>query len=215
MILVIDTSGPECAAGIYDSGKDVLVASKSETLGKGHAERLISVIDEVFSEAGLALKDMARIGVTIGPGSFTGIRVGVAAARGFALSLGIPAVGVTTLQVVAEQVLEIDPPAPVIAAIDAGRAEVFAQAFLPGGVMLTEPATYDYDAVRSMIDRFGAIPVGSGIDAIEGRGHGPDAYPLDRIGRIALRLPEDAKASPVYIRGAGAKPQSGFAIKHV
>ena len=215
MILVIDTSGPECAAGIYDSGKGVLVASKSETLGKGHAERLIPVIDEVFSEAGLTLKDMARIGVTVGPGSFTGIRVGVAAARGFALSLGIPAVGVTTLQVVAEQVLEIDPPAPVVAAIDAGRAEVFAQAFLPGGVMLTEPATYDYDAVRAMIDRFGAIPVGSGIDAIEGREHGPDHYRLDRIGRIAMRLPDDAKASPVYIRGAGAKPQSGFAIKHV
>ena len=215
MILVIDTSGPECAAGIYDSGKGVVVASKSETLGKGHAERLIPMIDEVFSEAGLALGDMTRIGVTVGPGSFTGIRVGVAAARGFALSLGIPAVGVTTLQVVAEQALEIDPPAPVVAAIDAGRAEVFAQAFLPGGVMLSEPATYDYDAVRAMIDRFGAIPVGSGIDAIEGREHGPDPYPLDRIGRIALRLPDDAKASPVYVRGAGAKPQSGFAIKHV
>ena len=81
--------------------------------------------------------------------------------------------------------------------------------------MLTEPATYDYDAVRGMIDRFGAIAVGSGLDAIEGREHGPDLYPLDRIARIARRLPDDASASPVYIRGAGAKPQSGFAIKHV
>jgi tRNA threonylcarbamoyladenosine biosynthesis protein TsaB len=215
MILVIDTSGPVCAAGVFDSGGDALVASKSEMLGKGHAERLIPMIDEVLSEAGLALKDMTRIGVTIVPGSFTGIRVGVAAARGFALSLGIPAVGVTTLQVVAEQVLEIDPPAPVVALIDAGRDEIFAQAFLPEGVMLTEPATYDYDAVRAMIDRFGAIPAGSGLDAIEGREHGPDVYPLDRIGRIALRLPDDTKASPVYIRGAGAKPQSGYAIKHV
>ncbi|MGV3551241.1 tRNA (adenosine(37)-N6)-threonylcarbamoyltransferase complex dimerization subunit type 1 TsaB [Rhizobium sp.] len=215
MILVIDTSGPVCAAGIYDSGKGEIVASKSEMLGKGHAERLMPMIDEVLKDAGLALQDMSRIGVTIGPGSFTGIRVGVAAARGFALSLSIPAVGVTTLQVVAEQVLEIDPPAPVVAMIDAGRAEIFAQAFLPEGVMLTEPATYDHDAVRRMIDRFGAIPVGSGLDAIEGREHGPDPYPLDRIGRIAARLSEDAKASPVYIRGAGAKPQSGFAIKHV
>lgn len=215
MILVIDTSGPVCAAGIYDSGKGVLVASKSEMLGKGHAERLMPMIDEVLREAGLTLKDMIRIGVTIGPGSFTGIRVGVAAARGFALSLGIPAVGVTTLQVVAEQVLEIDPPAPIVAAIDAGRDEIFAQAFLPKGVMLTEPATYDYAAVTSMVDRFGAIPAGSGFDAIAGREHGPDAYPLDRIGRIAARLPEDSKASPVYIRGAGAKPQTGFAVKHV
>lgn len=215
MILVIDTSGPECAAGIFDAERNLLVASKSETLGKGHAERLIPMIDEVLKDAGLTLKDMARIGVTTGPGSFTGIRVGVAAARGFALSLGIPAVGVTTLEVVAEQVLEIDPPAPVVAAIDAGRAEVFAQAFLPGGVLLTEPATYDYNTARAMIDRFGAIPVGSGLEAIEGRAHGPDLYPLDRIGRIAARAPDDTKASPVYIRGAGAKPQTGFAIKHV
>jgi tRNA threonylcarbamoyladenosine biosynthesis protein TsaB len=215
MILIIDTSGPICAAGIYDAGKNVLVAQKSEMLGKGHAERLIPMIEEVLSEASLSLQDMTRIGVTVGPGSFTGIRVGVAAARGFALSLRIPAVGVTTLQVVAEQVLEIDPPAPVVAAIDAGRDEIFGQAFLPGGVMLTEPATYDYDAIRAMIDRFGAIATGSGVDAMEDRAHGPDPYPLDRIGRIAVRLPDDARPSPVYIRGAGAKPQTGFAIKHV
>jgi tRNA threonylcarbamoyladenosine biosynthesis protein TsaB len=215
MILVIDTSGPVCAAGIYDSGKGELVASKSEMLGKGHAERLISMIDEVLTEARLTLQDMTRIGVTIGPGSFTGIRVGVAAARGFALSLGIPAVGVTTLQVVAEQVLEIDPPAPVVAMIDAGRQEIFAQAFLPEGVMLTEPAAYDHEAVRQMIDRFGAIATGTGVDALAGREHAPDPYPLDRIGRIAARLADDTAASPVYIRGAGAKPQSGFAVKHV
>jgi tRNA threonylcarbamoyladenosine biosynthesis protein TsaB len=215
MILVIDTSGPVCAAGIYDSGTGAIVTSRSEMLGKGHSERLMPMIDEVLSEASLALKDMTRIGVTIGPGSFTGIRVGVAAARGFALSLSIPAVGVTTLQVVAEQVLEIDPPAPVVAMIDGGRQEIFAQAFLPGGVMLTEPAIYGYDAVRGMIDRFGAIATGSGVDALAGRDHGPDTYPLDWIGRIAARLPDDAKASPVYVRGAGAKPQSGFAVKHV
>lgn len=214
MILVIDTSGPECAAGIYDAGKGALVAAKSETLGKGHAERLIPMIDEVLAQAGLTLKDMTRIGVTIGPGSFTGIRVGVAAARGFALSLGIPAIGVTTLQVVAEQVLEIAPPVPVAAMIDAGREELFAQVFLPEGEAVTEPAAYGHDEARAIAERFGAIPTGSGVDALMGRAHGNDLYPLDRIARIAARLPDDTSASPVYIRGAGAKPQSGFAIQH-
>jgi len=215
MILVIDTSGPVCAAGIFDAGANALVASKSEILGKGHAERLIPMIDEVLREAGLTLKDMTRVGVTTGPGSFTGIRVGVAAARGFALSLGIPAVGVTTLMVVAEQVLEIAPPAPVAALIDAGREEVFCQVFLPDGEPVTEPEAYGYEDARSVMARFGAIATGSGVDALAGRAHDPDAYPLDRIGRIAARLPDDAAAKPVYIRGAGAKPQSGFAIKHV
>lgn len=215
MILVIDTSGPVCAAGIYDAGANALVAGKSEMLGKGHAERLIPMIDEVLREAGFTLKDMTRIGVTIGPGSFTGIRVGVAAARGFALSLGIPAIGVTTLQVVAEQVLEIAPPAPVAAMIDAGREEIFTQVFLPDGEPVTEPAAYGHDDARAIVARFGAIAAGSGADALEGRAHGPDSYPLDRIARIAVRSPDDVSASPVYVRGAGAKPQSGFAIKHV
>lgn len=214
MILVIDTSGPVCAAGIQDAGAENLVAAKSEMLGKGHAERLIPMIEEVLAEAGLTLQDMTRIGVTTGPGSFTGIRVGVAAARGFALALGIPAIGVTTLRVVAEQVLEIGPPAPVAALIDAGRDEIFAQVFAPDGEPLTEPAAYGHDDIRAIVDRFGAIPAGSGIAALEGKPREQDDYPLDRVGRIAARLPDDTQPSPVYVRGAGAKPQAGFAVRH-
>jgi len=215
MILVIDTSGSVCAAGIYDAGASVLVASISETLGKGHAERLIPMVDEVLTQAGMTLREMTRIAVTVGPGSFTGIRVGVAAARGFALSLGIPAVGVTTLQVVAEQLLEIGPPAPVVAAIDARRDEIFAQVFAPDGEVLTEPEAYSYDDVRAIVSRFDGILIGSGASALDNVPHDIDVYPLDRIGRIGARLPDDIKASPVYIRGAGAKPQTNFAIKHV
>ena len=215
MILVIDTSGPVCAAGIFDAGSNVLVASISETLGKGHAERLIPMIDEVLAQAGMTLQQMTRIAVTVGPGSFTGIRVGVAAARGFALSLGSPAVGVTTLQVVAEQVLEIGPPAPVVAAIDARRDEIFAQVFAADGEALTEPEAYTYDDIRAIVSRFDGILTGSGVSALSGVPHDVDVYPLDRIGRIGARLADDTKANPVYIRGAGAKPQTGFAIKHV
>jgi tRNA threonylcarbamoyladenosine biosynthesis protein TsaB len=214
MILVIDTSGPVCAAGIMDAGAETVIAAKSELLGKGHAERLIPMIDEVLAEAGLALKDMTRIAVTTGPGSFTGIRVGVAAARGFALALGLPAIGVTTLRVVAEQVLEIGPPAPVAAIIDAGRDEIFAQVFATDGEALTEPAAYGHDDIRAIVERFGAIPAGSGVAALAGRPREQDPYPLDRIGRIALGLPDDTAASPVYVRSAGAKPQAGFAVRH-
>ena len=215
MILVIDTSGPVCAAGIYDAGSSTLLASISENLGKGHAERLIPMIDEVMTQAGSSLQQMTRIAVTVGPGSFTGIRVGVAAARGFALSLGISAIGVSTLQVVAEEVLEIGPPSSVTAAIDAGRDEIYAQVFAPDGEALTDPQIYDYDDVRAVVSRFDSILTGSGAGALEGRPREQDLYPLDRIGRIGARLDDDVKASPVYLRGAGAKPQTGFAIKHV
>lgn len=214
MILVIDTSGPECAVGIYDAGEGVLVASKSETLGKGHAERLMAMVAEVLEAAGRTLQDMTRIAVTIGPGSFTGIRVGVAAARGFALSLKVPAVGVSTLRVVAEQVLEIAPPTPVMAAIDAGRGEIFAQVFAPDGEELSEPLLLDHAQVRAAAERFGAIITGSGTGALEGHERVSDPFPLPHIGRIGALLPDDATASPLYLRGAGAKPQTSFAVRH-
>src|SRR5262245_49510040 len=128
-LLVIDTSGPECAAGIYDA--DTMLALRSETIGKGHAEILPGMIEAAAKDAGVPLKALWRIAVTIGPGSFTGIRVGVAMARGLALSLGIPAVGVTTLQVVAEPLLR--QANPVLALIDARREELYSQLFAADG----------------------------------------------------------------------------------
>lgn len=214
-LLVIDTSGPQCAAGIYDDGSSTMLAFRSETIGKGHAELLPGMIEASTAEADIPLKALERIAVTIGPGSFTGIRVGVAMARGLALSLGIPAVGVTTLQVVAEKVLEIGPPVPVLAAIDARRDEIYAQVFSPEGEALTEPAVYDYDHVRAMAARFDAIVTGSGAVILDGASSPQvDPMPLDIIGRIGARLPDDTRAQPLYIRGADAKPQTGFAVQH-
>ena len=80
-LLVIDTSGPDCAAGIFDADGARMLARCAETIGKGHAERLPGMIEQVSRDAGLPLKALDRIAVTVGPGSFTGIRVGVAMAR--------------------------------------------------------------------------------------------------------------------------------------
>jgi tRNA threonylcarbamoyladenosine biosynthesis protein TsaB len=215
VILLIDTSGPACAVGIYDAAAGQLVAERSEMLGKGHAERLIAMVHEVLDSAGQTLKDMSRIAVTIGPGSFTGIRVGVAAARGFALALGVPAVGVSTLQVVAQQALELALPVPIMAAIDAGRGELFTQLFAPDGEPLSEPLLLDHDQARAALARFDATMVGSGIAALEGRPRETDAYPLLVIGHIAAGLEAETSPSPLYIRGAGAKVQSDFAVAHV
>ncbi len=102
IILALDTAGVDCAAAVYDSGRDTMLGEASDMIGKGHAEHLMGIVDRALNQAGVALSAVDRIAVTIGPGSFTGIRVGVAAARGFALSLGVPAVGITTLAVMAE-----------------------------------------------------------------------------------------------------------------
>src|SRR5215207_11035135 len=93
-ILALDTSLEDCAVAIAAGGRVTLVR---ETIGRGHAERLFGMVEAALAEAGLRLADIDRFAVTVGPGSFTGIRVGVAAARGFALATGKPAVGISTL----------------------------------------------------------------------------------------------------------------------
>ena len=89
-ILALDTSGTDCAVCIYDALSKTVLAEVTEDIGKGHAERLIALVDAAFSMVGLQLSDIGKIVVTIGPGSFTGIRVGVAAARGTPRTRGRP-----------------------------------------------------------------------------------------------------------------------------
>jgi len=93
LILGFDTSAAHCAAAFL-SGDRVLVA-RHEEMGRGQAERLMPLLEEVLAEGGATWRDLSRIGVGVGPGNFTGIRIAVSAARGLALSLGIPAVGVS------------------------------------------------------------------------------------------------------------------------
>ena len=139
IVLALDTAGVDCAAAVYDSGTGSVLGEVTETIGRGHAELLMAVIDRALAKAGVALQSVDRIAVSIGPGSFTGIRVGVAAARGFSLSLGIPAVGVTTLEVLAAAHRQANPERPVLAAMDAKRGEVYLQRFDGDRHALGEP----------------------------------------------------------------------------
>ncbi|MEM7059340.1 MAG: tRNA (adenosine(37)-N6)-threonylcarbamoyltransferase complex dimerization subunit type 1 TsaB [Pseudomonadota bacterium] len=97
MILGLDTSADQCMVALV--GQDH-VLSRSEAMSLGHAERLFPMIEDVLEEAGVGFANLARVAVCVGPGSFTGLRVGVAAARGLALGCGIPAIGVTRFEAV-------------------------------------------------------------------------------------------------------------------
>ncbi|TGN47811.1 tRNA (adenosine(37)-N6)-threonylcarbamoyltransferase complex dimerization subunit type 1 TsaB, partial [Paracoccus liaowanqingii] len=92
IVLGFDTSAAHCAAALLQGG--ALVAARHEDMAKGQAERLMPMLEELLVEAGLGWRDLDVIGVGTGPGNFTGIRVGVAAARGLAVALRIPAIGV-------------------------------------------------------------------------------------------------------------------------
>ena len=113
-LLAIDTTAEACSVGIHAGDPpDVLL---SEVIGRGHAERLVGMIDAAMSTAGLSYQDLERIVVTVGPGSFTGVRVGIAAARGLALVTGCPAIGVGTLAVHAEAARAMAGAQPILAA---------------------------------------------------------------------------------------------------
>ncbi len=161
-------------------------------MAKGQAERLMPLVAETLGEAGIAMEALDAIAVGVGPGNFTGIRLSVAAARGLSLSLGIPAIGVTSLEALAEGA-----PRPVLALLDARRGAVYAQLFAPGGA--EPPALVEDPALLPA----GLPRVGEGPEAA------PAAMPLaEAIGRVALsRIGQPAaRPAPLYIRPADAAP---------
>lgn len=218
IVLALDTAGINCSAAIYDSSAGKILAEVVETIGKGHAERLMAIVDDALAGAGLDLQQLQRVAVTIGPGSFTGIRVGVAAARGFALSLGIEAVGVTTLAALAARHLQTAPGRNVVAAMDAKRGEVYAQVFAPDGRPLTDAAELAIAEAAALLVEYHADVTGSGAPLLLGETTGgePDNFPIALVARLAAEIPQGAeKPRPLYLRAPDAKPQTGFALSRV
>lgn len=215
IVLAIDTAGVDCSAAIYDGASGKSLAAVTDMIGKGHAERLMAVIDEALLEAGRSLDDIDRIVVVIGPGSFTGIRVGVAAARGLALALGIEAVGVTTLEVLASGYLDEHPGTPVVAAIDAKRNEIYAQAFSVEGQPVGQPAALSPDDALELSRSLGAAVAGSGRAVMQGAESGSgggDRFDIVTIARIGALKPTADRPAPLYLRGPDAKIQTGYAL---
>jgi tRNA threonylcarbamoyl adenosine modification protein YeaZ len=189
-VLAFDTSAAHCAAALLLP--DGRVLNRLEPMEKGQAERLMPLLEELLAEGGIGWGDLTRLGVGTGPGNFTGVRISVAAARGLALGLGIPAIGVTRLEALAH-----DLPRPLLVAEDARRGEAYVQGFgLPGletARLMSASALPDAPHVTGS-----ALP-----DAL------PPALPLaEAIARIAASRSPDARPAPFYLRGADAAPPS-------
>src|ERR1700688_3114564 len=148
-VLAIDTALETCSAAVLDTEQGAVTAHESLPMVRGHAEALIPLIARVLEKAGLDFAMLDRIAVTTGPGSFTGLRVGIAAARGIALATGKPAVGLSTLAAYAAPFIAADDTLPVVSAIDARHDHVYLQVFGPGGRTLVAPRLASLrDAIR-------------------------------------------------------------------
>ncbi|MEH6719274.1 MAG: tRNA (adenosine(37)-N6)-threonylcarbamoyltransferase complex dimerization subunit type 1 TsaB [Aurantimonas endophytica] len=217
LLLAIDTAFERCSAAVFDGASGRLLASAEPEIGKGHAEQLMAVIADVLERAGVAYGDLARIGVTVGPGSFTGIRVGVAAARGLALALDIPAVGIDTLSALAAP--EFGKGRAVLATLDAKRGEIYAALYDAEGAVVAAPralAPADLSAMLAGLDAdalLGLVGTGSPIAQAALPDRRPELLGSDSridmaaFARLAARAAE-APPRPLYLRGADAKPSS-------
>ena len=221
LLIAIDTAGPDCAVAIAraDGGEAEILARIGERIGRGHAERLMPMIEAALAEADAAFADLDRIAVTTGPGSFTGVRIGVAAARALALALDIPAVGIGSLDAIAFPLVHAQGAGTVVAALDAKRGEIYALAKdLSSGETLIPAAALPVDTLAAQLSRahqpLMLIGAAAPIVAAALAGHDvsiaatPDAPAIEDVARLGFRAADTGPPVPLYVRGADAKPQA-------
>ena len=138
-VLAIDTALAACSAAVLDTQRGGIIATETLAMTRGHAEALMPLIARMMDVAQLEFSELDRIAVTTGPGSFTGLRVGIAASRGIALATGKPAIGLSTLAGLAAPLIADDDSTNVVAAIDARHDHVYLQVFGSGGRTLVSP----------------------------------------------------------------------------
>lgn len=217
-VLVIDTALGLCTAGVVEvEGGDARVLGlRSEVMTRGHSERLAGLardaVADMRMETGGGFSAIDRIGVTVGPGSFTGLRVGLAFAQGLGAALDRPVVGVSTLDALAAS----SPAAPaVMALIDARRGQVYGRLWRDGAAV-TPPTAWTLDEARDLIGREsgeGEIAlIGSGLDLVAEAGPRVHLQPVDGPDPVALaRLaaqadPASSPPRPLYLRAPDATP---------
>ena len=150
LTLALETSGDACAAAFVADGE--VLGVRQVEMSRGHAEVLVPMVQDLAREADVALTALDLIGVTRGPGSFTGLRTGIAAARGFAIASGAPAVGVSSLLAVARGAARVSlEPRPILCILDTRRADYFAQTFDQTGMATGEPGVMCVEELLSLI----------------------------------------------------------------
>jgi tRNA threonylcarbamoyladenosine biosynthesis protein TsaB len=196
-----------CQAALIDHG--AVRFNRSEPMHRGHQERLASMLAEAMAEAGAAFAEIDRIGVTVGPGSFTGLRVGLAFAKGLAIALGVPCVGVGVLEALAASA-----DGRVLAAIDARRDQAYLQLFDAGRPLSGPEAVLLVDIPEWLRNHGGPdalTVVGSGAALLAEAAPSARLLPLAApdplaIARLAARSDEAAApARPIYLRAPDAR----------
>jgi tRNA threonylcarbamoyladenosine biosynthesis protein TsaB len=219
-VLVIDTALGLCTAGVFlvADGEVTMLGLRSAVMARGHSERLAGMARDAVLESGGGFSAIDRIGVTVGPGSFTGLRVGLAFAQGLGAALDRPVVGLSSLDALAASV---QPGQAVIALIDARRGQVYGRVWRDG--VASGPAeAWSLDQAHDMVAALdmrppngaakGLVTVGSGAPLVAEGLRNANVHPLDGPDPAALaRLtaaadPASQPPRPLYLRAPDATP---------
>ncbi|WP_086463756.1 tRNA (adenosine(37)-N6)-threonylcarbamoyltransferase complex dimerization subunit type 1 TsaB [Oceanibaculum nanhaiense] len=197
-ILALDSALSACSVAVLADG--AVRAVRRQAMARGQAEALLPMVRAALDEAGLGFADLDRLAVTVGPGSFTGLRIGLAAARGLALATGLPLTGITTLEALAAAV---DPAARqgrvTVALIDSRRGDVFVQIFGEDAAPLSAPAAADPAALDALLPAGPLLLAGDAAPAA--------LEVLARAGRDVALAADSALPDPVAVaRLAAARP---------
>ncbi len=209
-ILAIDTCLEACAVAVCDGDRPL--AALSEPMSRGHQERLAPMVAEAMARAGRGFDQLSRIAVTVGPGSFTGLRVGLAFAKGVALATSAPCVGVGVLEALAAGEADAG---FVAAVIDARRGQLYLQVFIDGRPAMAPDALEPEIAAARLAELWTGAPatlIGSGAGRLDGVLPGarlvvraaPDPLVVARLG-LAARAPFPPPR-PLYLRAPDARP---------
>ncbi|MBZ8133723.1 tRNA (adenosine(37)-N6)-threonylcarbamoyltransferase complex dimerization subunit type 1 TsaB [Afifella sp. IM 167] len=227
ILLALDTAGPACAVALAeDAGAGLTVlAREEEEIGRGHAERLFPMIDGVLASAGRSYADIGRIAATVGPGSFTGVRIGVAAARGLALALKVEAVGIDVLEAMVEAARSQAGSGVIAALLAAGRGNVCLRIETgEGAVLLSSVRVAEEEAPAILAPHIGSglVLTGSAASAIVGSMEPSAMTPailgvaasadIATVAAMAAAGRGESPPVPLYLRPPDARPQAGKAL---
>lgn len=218
-ILAIDTALEACSAAVLDTASVASAVHESLPMVRGHAEALIPLIGRVLDRAQLTFTDIDRVAVTTGPGSFTGLRVGISAARGIALATGKPAVGLSTLAAYAAPLIAAKDAAAVVAVVDARHDHVYMQVFASGGrTLVSARLVHMREALRFAATGSPRL-VGTGAKLLAAAWPPAERPPtsvdplgapdINWVARLGLAAdPTGEPPKPFYLRAPDAQPQN-------
>lgn len=208
ILLALDTALDACSAAVWADGRTR--AHRRADMRRGHAEALMLMVAAVMAEAGVGVDRLDALAVTVGPGHFTGLRIGLAAARGLALAGRLPLLGVSTLEAVAHGVSAAERAGSVLAvALETKRADLYVQAFESRGAALAPPCACLPEEAAARLPVGPVLLAGDGGPrlraALAAAGRAPDAAPStaptvpDATGVAAIaaaRIERDGPPSP-------------------